>query len=233
MSARVSKDYEQKQGEILSAGAELFNELGYDGTSVDAILKRAGISKGTFYHYFESKEGLLDAIVDQLTDYIINEARSKIDNAELNAVEKLNLYYETATHQKAKKRDTLMMLMNAMHSEDNARLHLKVLQRTMPKQVEILSVIITEGVEQKLFNVENPKLTAEMLVYMGLGVQQHNAAVLATSGLQGGWDEIIKNTQCYFQTLERILQASPGSIKIASTSLKDFKSKWVEGEDNE
>jgi len=44
---------------ILEAAVEVFLEKGYEGASVDAIAKRAGVSKGGFYHHFPNKEILL------------------------------------------------------------------------------------------------------------------------------------------------------------------------------
>lgn len=50
---------------IKQAALELFAEKGYQNTSISDIAKSAGISKGLMYNYFESKEGLLRAIVEE------------------------------------------------------------------------------------------------------------------------------------------------------------------------
>ena len=55
--------------EIVAAAVELFSERGYHGTSVNDILKRTAISKGGFYHHFESKEQILVSIHDAFIDY--------------------------------------------------------------------------------------------------------------------------------------------------------------------
>ena len=44
---------------VLTAATELFAELGYDATSVQQVVARAGVTKGALYHYFSSKEELL------------------------------------------------------------------------------------------------------------------------------------------------------------------------------
>jgi AcrR family transcriptional regulator len=49
---------------IFDAAAKLFASRGYGQTSVDAVIAEAGLSKGAFYHHFESKEGLLAALLD-------------------------------------------------------------------------------------------------------------------------------------------------------------------------
>lgn len=61
---------EETRGRILAAAAESFARQGYDVTSVDAICRLAGVSKGAFYHHFPSKSSafiaLLGAWLDQL-----------------------------------------------------------------------------------------------------------------------------------------------------------------------
>jgi AcrR family transcriptional regulator len=45
--------------QLLTAAAELFNERGYEATSVEDMAERANLSKGTFYYHFETKEALV------------------------------------------------------------------------------------------------------------------------------------------------------------------------------
>ena len=55
---------EKSREKILAAALELFANKGYDATSIDSIAKKAGVSKGLIYNYFESKEKILLAIFD-------------------------------------------------------------------------------------------------------------------------------------------------------------------------
>jgi AcrR family transcriptional regulator len=52
---------------ILDAALELFGTTGYENTSMAQIAKKANISKGLIYNYFDSKEDLLKALIDRLT----------------------------------------------------------------------------------------------------------------------------------------------------------------------
>ena len=63
---RISKDYDVRKQEFLDAAQKLFYEQGYDQTSVNTIIDAVGVSKGTFYHYFKSKEDLLDALAERV-----------------------------------------------------------------------------------------------------------------------------------------------------------------------
>lgn len=70
MSPRTAKQNnqirQQARKQIIDAAFELFANEGYTQTSIAAVAKKAGISKGLIYHYFDSKEAILEAIFDQL-----------------------------------------------------------------------------------------------------------------------------------------------------------------------
>jgi AcrR family transcriptional regulator len=54
----------QREAEMIDAALALFTEHGFDGTSMDDIAERAGITKPLLYTYFESKEGLYLACIE-------------------------------------------------------------------------------------------------------------------------------------------------------------------------
>src|ERR1700691_3314414 len=55
---------EKSREKILSAALELFANKGYDATSIESIAKKAGISKGLIYNYYDSKKSILLAIFE-------------------------------------------------------------------------------------------------------------------------------------------------------------------------
>jgi AcrR family transcriptional regulator len=56
---------EARPGELLSAALDLFVEKGYAATRLDDVAARAGVSKGTLYLYFDSKEALFRAVIQE------------------------------------------------------------------------------------------------------------------------------------------------------------------------
>src|SRR5215475_12027597 len=77
MTARISlADFEPQRGkaaQILQAAAEAFMEQGYGAASMDAIARRAGVSKATLYAHFQGKEPLFAAIISELCQRIAGE----------------------------------------------------------------------------------------------------------------------------------------------------------------
>jgi AcrR family transcriptional regulator len=67
---QVGKIRQEKMGLIMETSLELFAENGFHATSISQIAKKAGISKGLIYNYFESKNELLDALIEHGFDSI-------------------------------------------------------------------------------------------------------------------------------------------------------------------
>jgi TetR/AcrR family transcriptional regulator, transcriptional repressor for nem operon len=67
--------YGSSKQALLDAGGKLLRERGYGGAGVAEILKTAGVPKGSFYHYFASK----DAFVAEVLDLYVSEQRQRIE----------------------------------------------------------------------------------------------------------------------------------------------------------
>jgi AcrR family transcriptional regulator len=61
--ARWTRRKDARPAELLAAALDLFVERGYAGTRLDDVARRAGVSKGTLYLYFSSKEELFKAVI--------------------------------------------------------------------------------------------------------------------------------------------------------------------------
>jgi AcrR family transcriptional regulator len=59
---------------LLATARELFGRDGYEATSVEAVLKEAGVAKGSLYHHFENKPALFDAVLDQVVAEVAEKA---------------------------------------------------------------------------------------------------------------------------------------------------------------
>lgn len=59
---------EATRAELVGAAADLFAERGYEGTSIEAVLRATGLSRGALYHHFASKEELFEAVFNKVED---------------------------------------------------------------------------------------------------------------------------------------------------------------------
>lgn len=53
---------------LIDAASRLFAEHGYEGTSIEAVLRAAEMSRGALYHHFDSKEALFEAVLEAIED---------------------------------------------------------------------------------------------------------------------------------------------------------------------
>src|SRR5437868_14226142 len=63
--AAVDPAKQERRRQIIAAAKLVFADAGYHGASINAIIERAQIARGTFYLYFESKAAVFDSILDQ------------------------------------------------------------------------------------------------------------------------------------------------------------------------
>src|SRR5580704_16355663 len=57
---------EATRAQLIAIGTRLFAARGYEGTSVEAVLQEAGVSRGSLYHHFSSKEALFEAVLEDI-----------------------------------------------------------------------------------------------------------------------------------------------------------------------
>ena len=91
---------EKKKQRIINACIEEFGEHGYDSSSIDGIIKRAGISKGGLYEYVSSKEELFIFIVDytytRLYDYLKTRVEAEMQTLPGDLLDRLKHVSELA-----------------------------------------------------------------------------------------------------------------------------------------
>ena len=77
---------------VLTAALDLFVHRGYAGTSTADIAARAGLTKGTVYHYFKDKLALLVALLDRSEKTLYEPAFIKIRSADTDARSQLIMF---------------------------------------------------------------------------------------------------------------------------------------------
>lgn len=80
-SLRTPKSRRRRE-QLLGAARETFEERGYFETRVADIVRRADVSHGTFYTYFDSKDGVLRALVDELVDDLFAASAATVERHE-------------------------------------------------------------------------------------------------------------------------------------------------------
>ena len=88
---RLMKEAEERKKEILDIAEQLFIEKGFDNTSTNDILREIGIARGTLYYYFKSKEEILDAVIDRITNQLVEKSKEIFDQKELSVFQRFTM----------------------------------------------------------------------------------------------------------------------------------------------
>lgn len=112
------KKHEVRKKEFLDTAQELFFSRGYEQTSVETIIKKIGLSKGSFYYYFKSKEDLLDQLTIRVSERILREIQKVTQKKDLNATEKLNQAYQVVGNIKLKNMALMKVLLETLDKKN-------------------------------------------------------------------------------------------------------------------
>ena len=81
---------------IIAVGTELIARQGYNATGLDAILKQAGVPKGSFYHYFASKEEFGLAVIDRFAAAALERIDACLNDRSLSPLARIRTYLENS-----------------------------------------------------------------------------------------------------------------------------------------
>lgn len=84
------------RGGILRIGTDLISRQGFNATGIDAILKVAAVPKGSFYHYFKSKEDFGLEVVDRFAEGLERRLDTFLKDEEVTPLNRIRNFLETA-----------------------------------------------------------------------------------------------------------------------------------------
>lgn len=143
----MKKTANQTKSRIVSAAWSLFYQYGYDNTTIDDIVEKSQTSKGTFYHYFGSKDDLLGSL-SYLFDKKYEELEESMDPS-LDPISKLLLMnHELFLMIENTVSVSLLSQLFASHLTGKSERHLLNPDRTYYK---LLRQVAVEGKEKGIF----------------------------------------------------------------------------------
>jgi len=151
---------------ILTATARLFVNHGYHGTSIAAITKAIGLTKGALYAHFSSKEDLLLALIKQFEMEFLDQLIAEVQDVKGNALDKLHHYFNFAADFAEKNRE-LCLLATIISAEFSGAGHDRVdseFRRIYFKYARFLRRIVEEGKLQGLIDTDLDTHTAAYTV---------------------------------------------------------------------
>lgn len=145
MSPRQDKSEERKV-QILDAAADVFEEKGIQKTRMDDIVAKSGLSKGTLYWYFKSKDEIILGIFDNLISKETRELQSLISKDE-TASARLSTYTERVIRDMTKLLRFPSISFEFLSIAFRSKHIQKAFKRFLADHMNILVPIIQQGID--------------------------------------------------------------------------------------
>ncbi|MGN0643019.1 MAG: TetR/AcrR family transcriptional regulator [Huintestinicola sp.] len=201
----------KKRELILDSAEELLCRMSDREISVDMIASNAGIGKGSIYYYFDSKEDIIDAVIERSYTTAIQEFFSDVYD-QSSALVKIKALFRTVIKEEFK--NSRKNIIVAFHVQDNLMLHIKMMMTAVRTISPILTKLLSEGAEDGSFHTESPKESAEMIVAM-------LTFLLDKSFFPSDNEGLYRKLKLYAGILETCLQTEKGSFDFLFTMDED------------
>ncbi|MCS4299491.1 MULTISPECIES: TetR/AcrR family transcriptional regulator [Acinetobacter] len=160
VTKRQTKPAEVRIDELMNAAQTLFLEKGVEATTISEIIASVGVAKGTFYHYFESKQHIVEALKKRYIDFFIAaldtavatcDAEDWVSQFKVWISANIQTYLESyAIHD---------IVFGAHHHERKNNEKNMILEQLLQ--------ILNGGQQAGIWHLEQPRLTA-LLIYSGV-----------------------------------------------------------------
>jgi AcrR family transcriptional regulator len=216
-TGRVVKAPEIRRSELVDCAQALFFTKGYESTTVADIIARAGVSKGGFYHHFLSKEELLDALIERITAAILANASDVLEDGKLDALSKLNRFFERTLQWKAEATPAWRGLVPVLFNPANTRLYHRMVQSAAAAVGPVLTDIIEQGEREGLFDVPDARLVADLLLHLGnarYAILAETVALVDQGEVEAAATMVERRLQKEEILINRLLGLAPGKVRI-------------------
>lgn len=193
----------------------LFFKNGYERTSVQEIIKSVGVAKGTFYHYFNSKVDLLDALTKRMYKQSLPPLEAIIADETLSAVEKFEQFFEENNQWKRTNKGFLLETVRVIYQDENILFREKMRKEALKLGIPLLAQIIEQGVEEEVFDVLYAHETAEFIFAMSRVVSETVVDLLLSDNRDMESINHVKHQiSVYNLSVKRMLGMSHGSVNL-------------------
>jgi AcrR family transcriptional regulator len=209
---RVTKDPEVRREELLDIALDLCRTEGFDSMRVEQIVQAAGVAKGTFYHYFASKDAVLEALVQRFGESLFDHLR---EAAALpgTACERLRAVMEAAAAFKGSQVD--LAYASFLYRDQNLSLRHQLFRVWREQARQVLVPVLAAGKADHSFTVTNADATTDVLLLLWFDAADHLWDRALAAGDADAFVEImLTGGYAIFEAQERILGVPKGTFAV-------------------
>ncbi|HIS03875.1 MAG TPA: TetR/AcrR family transcriptional regulator [Candidatus Pullichristensenella avicola] len=200
---------------ILDTAEALFFQRGYEETSVQDILDAMGLSKGGFYHHFESKMAVLEAVSARRAEQKFSQTARELRLSSLGALDKLNRLFALVNLFEREQPEFIAMVFNVCFRGGDAALLRSIRAVTLAQLGSVMDEVVAQGLREGVFYTRQPGGVGRLLLLLAHDVEDEAARLLiAGEGKPESVMAVIDTLNVYRDTVELILNAPYGSVRL-------------------
>lgn len=159
----------QRKNQIITAAQKVFSRLGFHNARMSDIADESGLSKGTLYLYFESKDQIIINLLDRLFEPELKQLRKLMDQEDIPAQERIQQYTERVIHDMQKMLKWMPIAYEFVSLAFRRETVQQVLRKYYQEHMNIMIPLIAQGIESGEFKDHDPQETAIALgaIYEG------------------------------------------------------------------
>lgn len=188
---RIMEQRNDTRSQILATGRRLTAQQGYTGVGLSSLLKEAGIPKGSFYHYFASKEAYGCALLEEFKTEYATRLSASLAHPDMDARSRIFTYFERWRKKQLSpdpEDRCLVVKLSAEVADLSADMSL-ILQKLVSDILAHLARTLEQGGNDgTIALLEDPQASAEMLYHMWLGASLIAAITHSDTPLNSAMD---------------------------------------------
>jgi len=205
---------------FVDAAQRLMQAKGYEQMSIQDVLAEVGASRGAFYHYFDSKAALLEAVVIRIVDAALASVTPLTEDPAVGALAKLEGLFGGIAQWKLERTDLMLELTRVWLSDENTLMRDKLWQHLMLRLAPLLASILRQGGDEGVFAVGSPDDTARVMVALLHGLNDLAVRTFIGRG-EGGASlaDVEAMVAAYVEAMERILGVPAGTLTLVDKAV--------------
>jgi len=215
---RIVKEYAVRRTEILDAAQRLVYTKGYEQMAIQDILDELQIAKGTFYHYFDSKQALLEAIVERIYEEIERLLVPIVQNPQLPFLEKFRRFFDAIGRWKIEQKSFLLALLRVWYTDDNVLVRQRARAIGTKCIKPLLTTIIHQGIQEGVLKISYPDQVSGVILWLIQGLQETLAELLLSPEREHDLPQLLYHLEstiaAYTDAFERVLGSPTGSLYL-------------------
>ena len=205
-----------RRQEILNTAESLFCRKGYEQTSIQDILDQLKSSKGSFYHYFISKEALLQSMCDRRAGQLIHSVQESL-SAVSSSAGRLNILFSGMIPLRDEKLSFLLMFLPIFRLPEGQTVKTYYCEALSARFYESVRKQLEEGNEAGELSCSSPAVIAEICLTLVNQLWVRICEMILSAeeaGEEADLSEILRIIEEYRIVLEKITGVPFGSFEL-------------------